>query len=195
MELICLFSPPEGGEAQTLWCERLCSAARGICDWGSLRDLEAPSPAPASCLLREHPAAERLQQQARSTGALHTELLGRGLQLPGAPALLALGAQHHLEGLPGLWAFLGGHRVVRAKRYSAVRRDYGGTIEKPLRRKRVGSRERVQLPAKQANFPPNRFPASHYLLVPAPPRSVSPGKVGARAERWEVCEGAGSWVP
>lgn len=50
------------------------------------------------------------------------------------------------------------------------------------------SGELVQLPAKQANFPPNRLPASNYLPVPAPPLSAPPGKVGARARR------DGKWV-
>lgn len=152
---------------------------------GQPPDREAPSPLQPPASFARTPGGTA-KAAARSTGALHTALLGLGLRLPGASALLAPGAQNHLEGLPGFWALLGGHRVLRAKRYWAVRRDYGGTTEKSLGRKRVGSREPVQLPAKQANFPPNRLPASNYLPVPAPPRSASPEDGGARGEMGSV---------
>lgn len=52
---------------------------------------------------------------AGSTGALQTELLGLGLQLPGASVPLALGAHNHLGGLLGFWAFPGSHGVLRAR--------------------------------------------------------------------------------
>lgn len=106
---------------------------------------------------------------AGSTGALHTELLGLGLQLPGASAAPAPGAQNHLRGLPGFWAFSGSHHVLRAKGFYTLCRDYRGKIETSLGRKKAGTREQLQLPAKQANFPPNRLQVSKVALVPAPP--------------------------
>lgn len=114
---------------------------------------------------------------AGSTGALHTELLGLGLQLPGASAPLALGVQNHLGGLPGFRAFPGSHRVPRTKGYCTVCRDYGGKIKNPLERKRAGSRELVQLPA---NKPTSRqSPGLHLASSSGPaPR----GRRGARGE-------------
>ena len=96
---------------------------------------------------------------AGSTGALQTELLGLGLQLPGASVPLALGAHNHFGGLLGFWAFPGSHGVLRAKGYYALCRDHRGKIEKLLGRNKAGTREPAkpqvgqlsQLPAKQAH--------------------------------------------
>lgn len=121
-----------------------------------------PAPTPASCVKTPNDGIIKAAGVG-STGALHTELLGLVLQLPRAPAPLAPGVQSHRRGLPGFWAFLGSHRVLRAKRYCTVNRDYGGKIGKPLGRKRAGTRELIQLPAKQANFPPNGLPASRLV--------------------------------
>lgn len=118
---------------------------------------------------------------AGSTGALHTELLGLGLLLPGASAPLALGAHNHLEGLPGFWAFPGSHRVLLAKGFYTLCRDYGGKIEKPLERKKARTRELVQLPAKHANFPPNRLKASKLASSSGPsPAEEAPPLPGRR---------------
>lgn len=121
-----------------------------------------PSPTPASCV-RTPKGGIIKAAGAGSTGALHTELLGLGLQLPGASAPLALGAHSHLGGLLGFWAFPGSHRVLRAKGYYALCRDRGGKIVKPLGRNKAGTGELRQLPAKQ----PHRF-QSGFSLPPRP---------------------------
>lgn len=193
MELICLFffffCHRREVKPKLSWCPRVGSRAQleAAESLDSLSSRGAPHPPrrpPAGAPPAAAAAAAGLKQQARSTGALPTGLLGLGLQLSGASAPLALGAQNHLEGLPGFWAFLGGHRVPPSR--AALCRTQGLGRED----REASGEEKGCGAGNWSNFPPNkptsrltgsRLPTT-FQFRPRPSRPL-PGRWGrARGE-------------